>query len=73
LYASLIAIHDVVVLPDGRVGALVEAIFPDEAPGIQVDDFYFAEQDGRWLVDGIVEDLDGQYPPETEVATPAAA
>lgn len=70
-YASLTAVHDVVMLPDGRVGALVETIFPDEEPGVQVDYFFFAQQDGRWLLDGIVEDLEGQFPPVS--GTPVAS
>ncbi|MEA2513136.1 MAG: hypothetical protein QOF33_2137 [Thermomicrobiales bacterium] len=67
--ATLVDVREVIVLPDGRVGALVDTIFPEEQPGVQTDFFAFVEQDGRWLIDEIVEDLEGQYPPE---ATPTA-
>jgi hypothetical protein len=57
------------VLEDGRVGALVETIFPDEAPGPQVDFIIFVQEDGRWLLDEIIEDLETQYPPTAATPT----
>jgi hypothetical protein len=69
--ATLHAVRDVRVLPDGRVGALVESEYPDEPPaGVEVDYFYFAEEGGRYLIDGVVENLEGEFPPTSE---PAAA
>ena len=70
-HGTLVAVREATALPDGRVGALVETIFPEEEEGVQVDYFIFEEADGRWLIDLIVEDLEGQYPP-TGMATPAA-
>lgn len=70
-YGTLVDVREATLLPDGRVGALVDTIFPEEGPGVQTDWFVFEEVDGRWLIDEIVEDLEGQYPP-TETATPAA-
>jgi hypothetical protein len=71
LHATLHAVRDVRVLPDGRVGALVESEYPDEPPaGVEVDFFYFAEEGGRFLIDGVVENLEGQFPP---TSAPAAA
>ena len=71
LYVTLVAVREVTVLPDGRVGALVDAISPDESAEVQTDYFLFVEEDGHWLIDEIVEDLEGRYPPEP-IATPAA-
>jgi hypothetical protein len=71
-YATLVAVRQVVVLPDGRVGALVDTIFPDEQPGVQTEYFAFVQEDGQWRIDEVVEDLEGQYPPEP-MGTPAAA
>jgi hypothetical protein len=72
MWATLVAVRDVILLDDGRVGALVDTIFPDEEPGVQTDFIYFANEDGTWKFDDIVEDLEGQYPPEA-MGTPAAA
>ena len=63
MHASLLAVREARILEDGRVGALVETIFPDEAPGPQVDFIIFVEEDGNWLLDEIIEDLEAQYPP----------
>ena len=68
-HASLLAVREARVLEDGRVGALVETIFPDEAPGAQVDFIIFVEEDGRWLLDEIIEDLEAQYPPTAATPT----
>jgi hypothetical protein len=67
LYGSLLAVRDVRVLPDGRVGALVETDFPGEPPeGAEVDFFLFVQEDGSWLIDDLVEDLEDRYPPVSE-------
>ncbi|MBW3631433.1 MAG: hypothetical protein KY456_00255 [Chloroflexi bacterium] len=68
-HASLLAVREARVLEDGRVGALVETIFPDEAPGPQVDFIIFVQEDGRWLLDEIIEDLEAQYPPTAATPT----
>ncbi len=68
MYATLLAVRETRVLEDGRVGALVETIFPDEAPEPQVDFIIFVQEDGRWLLDEMIEDLEAQYPPTA--ATP---
>ena len=69
MHASLLAVREARVLEDGRVGALVETIFPDEAPGPQVDFIFFVQEDGRWLLDEIIEDLETQYPPTAATPT----
>lgn len=69
MHASLLAVREARVLEDGRVGALVETIFPDEAPGPQVDFIIFVQEDGRWLLDEIIEDLEAQYPPTAATPT----
>jgi hypothetical protein len=68
---TLVAVRDAIMMDDGRVGALVDTIFPDEEPGVQTDFIIFAQDDGEWKFDEIIEDLEGQYPP-ADVATPAA-
>ena len=69
--ATLYAVHDVRVLAGGRIGALVETDFPDQPPdGIEVDFLFFIEQDGRYLIDDVIEDLEGQYPPVSATVTP---
>lgn len=70
-YGSLVAVREVTVLPDGRVGALVDTIEPPESPDVQTAYYVFVEEDGRWPIDERVENLEEQYPPEP-VATPAA-
>ena len=70
LHASLLAVREARALEDGRVGALVETIFPEEGPEPQVDFIIFVQEEGRWLIDEIIEDLEAQYPPT--VATPTS-
>ena len=71
-YGTLVDVREVTVLPDGRVGALMDSIFPGEEPGVvQVDYVILEEVDGRWLLDELIEDLEDQYPP-AEMSTPAA-
>jgi len=75
-YLTLHAVREVRVLGDGRVGALVESQNPTTIPGdrdtIDVDFFIFVEEDGRYLIDESVENLEDQFPPESEPATPEA-
>jgi hypothetical protein len=68
--ASLMAVREVTVLPDGRVGALVETHYPTETPDVQVDYVFLVEEDFVWLIDDVIEDLEDQYPPTTEPADP---
>jgi hypothetical protein len=69
MHASLLAVREVRVLEDGRVGALVETIFRDEAPDLQVDFIIFVQEGDRWLLDEIIEDLEAQYPPTAATPT----
>jgi hypothetical protein len=68
-WVTIIGIREVRVLADGRVGALVDTHFPLLSADIQTDYFTFANIDGRWLIDAILEGLETVYPP---TATPAA-
>jgi hypothetical protein len=70
IYGTLVSIREVILLPDGRVGVLADTIFPEETLEIQVDFFFMVQDDGQWKIDGIIMDLEAQFPP---VATPAAA
>lgn len=57
-YISLIDVRDARELPDGRVAALIETGFPPEAGGESTVDFFiFAEQDGRLLIDEVIEEV----------------
>jgi hypothetical protein len=69
-WTTLVGVREVTMLPDGRVGALIDTIFPDEMPDVQTDYITFVEEDGTWLLDEIVEDLEGQFPPTS--GTPVA-
>ena len=69
-FGTLVDVQEATVLPDGRVGALMHSMFPGDED-VQVDYVVLEEQeDGRWLIDELVEDLEDQFPP-AEVATPA--
>jgi hypothetical protein len=57
-WSTLVAVRDVIVLDDGRVGALIDTIFPDEETACGSST--------------IVEDLEGQFPAES-MGTPVAA
>ncbi len=57
--SSVLAVRDVRVLPDGRVGALVDTNDPTSPPeGADVDFVVFVEQDGRYLIDEEITDLE---------------
>jgi hypothetical protein len=70
-WVTVIDIREVQVLPDGRVGALVDTLFPLVSADIQTDHFTFANIDGLLLIDTIVEGLETVYPPTATLATPA--
>ena len=54
-YIRLLAVTDVSVMADGRVGALVVSDDPPIPPeGPETTLMIFAREGGRWLVDGIV-------------------
>jgi hypothetical protein len=58
--SSVVAVRDVRVLPDGRVGALVDTNDPTSPPeGTDVDFVVFVEQEGRYLIDEEITDLEG--------------
>ncbi len=68
---SILAITDVVLLADGRVGALVASVDPTQPEeGLTTVHLTFVEEVGRWLVDDFVEFH--THPEEEGEATPAA-
>lgn len=74
-WASLLAVWQVQVLPDGRVGALVARRVGDPPPpAVRVGYFIFVRAHGHYLLDEVVDHLEGQYPPPagTASSTPAA-
>lgn len=74
-WSTLLAVWQVQVLPDGRIGALVARRVGDPPPPeLRVGYFIFVRTDGRYLLDEVVDHLEGQYPPPpgTIVGTPPA-
>lgn len=72
----LFGVRDVLVYPDGRVGALVDYYGPtspaDSETGLETDLFIFEKVDGVWLLDDAIQNLESQYGPvENPMATPA--
>ena len=58
--SSVLAVREARVLPDGRVGALVDTDDPTSPPeGTDVDFVIFVEQGGRYLIDEEITDLEG--------------
>lgn len=58
--SSVLAVRDVRVLPDGRIGALVDTNDPTSPPeGTDVDFVVFVEQGDRYLIDEEITDLEG--------------
>jgi hypothetical protein len=54
-----LAIHDVLVLPDGRVAALGDSYDPTEPPyGVGTDFAIFVKSGDRWLIDSLIENVD---------------
>jgi hypothetical protein len=68
-YDVFLGLREVRVLPDGRVGALVDQDVKVEE-GLEVDYVYFVEEDGRWLIDDAVLAVEEQYPPVASTPTP---
>lgn len=66
---SFVELRDVVVLDDGRVGAVVVYDAPGE--GRITDYLIFAEADGDYLIDFFVDEYD-EAAPATPAATPVA-
>lgn len=62
LRTALVAVHDVKVLADGRVGAVVELAVPPAVggQGTREDQFLLREVDGRYLIDDQVVDIRGE-------------
>jgi hypothetical protein len=68
-WIALVAVLDIRVLADGRVGALVEIDIPGAPPTrTEFRFYYFEKENGRYLIDRIVRDLDVQ--PITPMALP---
>lgn len=57
-YARLVDVRDVVILPDGRVGAVLEALFPQESPDPGTAYAVFVVEGGRLLFDEFIEGID---------------
>jgi hypothetical protein len=56
---TLIAIREMVQLPDGRVAVVLETDGGDPNPeGPDVNLFVLADQGGRWIIDDAVDDID---------------
>jgi hypothetical protein len=70
---DLIGVRNVIVLDDGRVGALIDyEAHTGQTEGIngkETDFFIFKEVDGVWLLDDVYQNMEGLYGPE---ATPAS-
>lgn len=68
----MIPIRDARLLPDGRIGAILEASIASGGGDNVTALFYvaFVDQDGRWLVDNVVPVASGVF--GTPAATPAA-
>lgn len=69
---QLLAVRDITVYEDGRVGALIDYTIagnPEGNNGQETDLFIFVNQDGVWLLDDSFENLEDTYGPE---ATPVA-
>jgi hypothetical protein len=53
-----LAVHDVLLLPDGRVAALGDSYDPTEPPFGQGTDFaIFVKVGDRWLIDSLIENV----------------
>jgi ketosteroid isomerase-like protein len=58
--SSVLTVRDVRMLADGRIGALVDTNDPTSPPeGTDVDFVVFVEQEGRYLIDEEITDLEG--------------
>ncbi len=72
----ILDIRSVTVLEDGRVAALFDYASPtpheEGIDGVETDLFIFVNVDGTWLLDEVVENIEGTHGPEGIAATPAA-
>ena len=60
IQVALVAVRDARLLPDGRAAAVV--VVDDPTAGGQARSasiLFFVEQDGRWLIDGAITDVEG--------------
>jgi hypothetical protein len=67
LWLGYLAVHDVRVLPDGRVAALGDNYDPTEPPfGMGTDFAIFKKVGDRWLIDTLIENvvITGEATPE---------
>jgi hypothetical protein len=70
---ALVAVLDVRVLADGRVGALAEIDIPGAPPSrTEFRFYYFEKENDRNLIDGIVRDLDEQLVVSMALPTPTS-
>ena len=74
---DLLGVRNVIVLEDGRVGALIDYMaHSGQTEGInghETDFFIFENVNGVWLLDEVYQNLEGIYGPEASpVASPAA-
>jgi hypothetical protein len=71
----ILGIRSVTVLEDGRVAVLFDYHGPtpqvEGIDGVETDLFIFLNVDGAWLLDEVVENVEGTHGPEG-IATPAA-
>jgi hypothetical protein len=74
-HTQLHGVRTVIVLDDGRIGALVDYVSPLPQPegidGFETDFWIFTDVDGQWLLDESVENVERQHGPEG-IATPDA-
>jgi hypothetical protein len=58
LWLGYLSLHDVLILPDGRVAALVESYDPTEPPYGMGTDYVILKQVGdQWLIDTLIENV----------------
>lgn len=71
----VLGVREVTVLEDGRVSALFDYNSPlpqeEGIDGVETDLFIFENVDGLWLLDESVQNLEGEFGPDSS-ATPAA-
>lgn len=71
----ILDIREITMLEDGRVSVLFDYLGPsvpgEGINGIETDLFIFENIDGLWLLDEVVENLEGTHGPD-DLATPAA-
>jgi hypothetical protein len=73
---ELLSVREIVVLDDGRAAALVDyrGHYPTDTEGIngvETDLWIFANVEGAWLLDEVVENLEGTEHGPDDLATPA--